>query len=60
MVLTRDEQTAALSLRNLPAVHLLDWGQVNTYDVLNNEDIVFSEAAIEAFIADRTEQEVAA
>jgi large subunit ribosomal protein L4 len=41
-------------------VHLLDWGQVNTYDVLNNEDIVFSEAAIEAFIADRTEQEVAA
>jgi len=60
VVLTRDEQTAALSLRNLPAVHLLDWGQVNTYDVLNNEDIVFSEAAIEAFIADRTEQEVAA
>ena len=60
VVLTRDEQTAALSLRNLPEVHLLDWGQVNTYDVLNNEDIVFSEAAIEAFIADRTEQEVAA
>jgi len=60
VVLTRDEQTAALSLRNLPEVHLLHWGQVNTYDVLNNEDIVFSEAAIEAFIADRTEQEVAA
>ncbi|MEU6245905.1 50S ribosomal protein L4 [Glycomyces sp. NPDC047010] len=60
VVLSRDEETAAQSLRNLPEVHLLDWGQVNTYDVLNNEDIVFSEAAIEAFIADRTDEEVAA
>jgi large subunit ribosomal protein L4 len=60
VVLSRDEETAAQSLRNLPEVHLLEWGQVNTYDVLNNEDIVFSEAAIEAFIADRTDQEVAA
>ncbi|HEU5128043.1 MAG TPA: 50S ribosomal protein L4 [Glycomyces sp.] len=60
VVLARDESVAQLSLRNLPEVHILDWGQVNTYDVLNNEDIVFSEAAIEAFIADRTEQEVAA
>ncbi|MQM25365.1 50S ribosomal protein L4 [Glycomyces albidus] len=60
VVLSRDEETAAQSLRNLPEVHLLDWGQVNTYDVLNNEDIVFSEAALEAFIADRTDQEVAA
>ncbi|RRR97421.1 50S ribosomal protein L4 [Glycomyces terrestris] len=60
VVLSREEETAARSLRNLPEVHLLDWGQVNTYDVLNNEDIVFSEAAIEAFIADRTDQEVAA
>ncbi|WP_112137653.1 50S ribosomal protein L4 [Glycomyces dulcitolivorans] len=60
VVLSGDEETAALSLRNLPGVHLLQWGQVNTYDVLNNEDIVFSETAIEAFIADRTDQEVAA
>ncbi|WP_026922763.1 50S ribosomal protein L4 [Glycomyces arizonensis] len=60
VVLSREEETAKLSLRNLPQVHILDWGQVNTYDVLNNEDIVFSEAALEAFIADRTEQEVAA
>lgn len=60
VVLTGDEVTAKLSLRNLPEVHLLEWSQVNTYDVLNNEDIVFSEAAIEAFIADRTEQEVTA
>ncbi|PRY61785.1 MULTISPECIES: 50S ribosomal protein L4 [Glycomyces] len=60
VVLSRDEETAAQSLRNLPEVHLLDAGQVNTYDVLNNEDIVFSEAAIEAFIADRTDEEVAA
>ncbi|GAB4008460.1 50S ribosomal protein L4 [Glycomyces albus] len=60
VVLSREEETARLSLRNLPTVHILDWGQVNTYDVLNHEDIVFSEAAIEAFIADRTGQEVAA
>ncbi|THV35648.1 50S ribosomal protein L4 [Glycomyces buryatensis] len=60
VVLSREENTAELSLRNLPGVHILQWGQVNTYDVLNNEDIVFTEGAIEAFIVDRTEQEVAA
>jgi large subunit ribosomal protein L4 len=39
------------SLRNLQEVHLLDPGQLNTYDVLVSDDIVFTEAALTAFLA---------
>ncbi|MDO5494911.1 MAG: 50S ribosomal protein L4 [bacterium] len=50
VVLTRGEETAALSLRNLPEVHLLWADQLNTYDVLVNDDVVFSRAALDAFL----------
>lgn len=60
VVLTRDQEVDFLSLRNLTHVHLLPADQLNTYDVLNNEDIVFTEAALEEFIASKTKQEVAA
>ncbi|HZK04348.1 MAG TPA: 50S ribosomal protein L4 [Actinomycetaceae bacterium] len=50
VVLTRDEGTAALSLRNLPQVHVLWSDQLNTYDVLVNDDVVFTQAALEAFL----------
>jgi large subunit ribosomal protein L4 len=39
------------SLRNVPNVHLLDPGQLNTYDVLVSDDVVFTEAALQAFLA---------
>ncbi|MDP9407481.1 MAG: 50S ribosomal protein L4, partial [Actinomycetota bacterium] len=39
------------SLRNLQEVHLLDPGQLNTYDVLVSDDVVFTEAALRAFLA---------
>ncbi|MCU1659533.1 MAG: ribosomal protein, partial [Pseudonocardiales bacterium] len=45
-----DEQTWK-SLRNLPEVHLLEPGQLNTYDVLISDDVVFTQAALEAFLA---------
>ena len=44
-------------MRNLPQVHLLMVDQLNTYDVLNNEDVIFTEAAIRQFISDKTGQE---
>ena len=39
------------SLRNAPSVHLLAPGQLNTYDVLVSDDVVFTEAALQAFLA---------
>jgi large subunit ribosomal protein L4 len=46
----RDEQVTWKSLRNLPNVHLLDPGQLNTYDVLVSDDVVFTEAALARFV----------
>lgn len=51
VVLSRSEETAWLSLRNLQNVHLIDPGQLNTYDVLVNDDVVFTKEAFERFVA---------
>ncbi len=51
VVLTRDEETTQLSLRNLQDVHVIEPGQLNTYDVLVNDDVVFSRDAFERFVA---------
>jgi large subunit ribosomal protein L4 len=53
-VLVVAERTDVLSwksLRNAPQVHLLAPGQLNTYDVLVSDDVVFTEAALQAFLA---------
>jgi large subunit ribosomal protein L4 len=50
VVLHREDELGWKSLRNLPAVHLIEQGQLNTYDVLVNDDIVFTRAALDAFI----------
>jgi large subunit ribosomal protein L4 len=39
------------SLRNVPDVHVLTSGQLNTYDVLASDDVVFTQAALEEFTA---------
>ncbi|MCI2417123.1 50S ribosomal protein L4 [Saccharopolyspora sp. K220] len=52
VVLNRnEEENSWLSLRNLQNVHLIDPGQLNTYDVLNSDDVVFTKAAFERFVA---------
>ena len=51
VVLTRDDATSWLSVRNLPNVHALVADQLNTYDVLVNDDVVFTKAALDAFLA---------
>ena len=51
VVYTRDDLVSAVSLRNVPDVHILEAGQLNTYDVLVSDDVVFTQAALEAFIA---------
>ena len=50
VVLTGVDRVAQLSLRNLPHVHLITPGQLNTYDVLDNECVVFTEAALAEFL----------
>ena len=51
VVLTRDDDLAWLSLRNVASIHLLAADQLNAYDVVVADDVVFSAAALEAFIA---------
>jgi large subunit ribosomal protein L4 len=54
VVLTRDEELSERVVRNIPTVHVLPVDQLNAYDVLVSDDIVFSQAALEAFIASKT------
>jgi large subunit ribosomal protein L4 len=50
VVTTHDDEVTWKSLRNLPFVHLLAEDQLNTYDVLVSDHVVFTEAALSAFI----------
>ena len=55
VVLERGDQLPALSLRNVPEVHVLWVDQLNTYDVLDADDIVFTQAALESFLGTKEE-----
>lgn len=50
VVLDRDDMVAARSLGNVPTVHVLWVDQLNTYDVLVSDDIVFTHAAFDRFL----------
>ena len=54
VVLRRDEDVAWKSLRNVPQVHVLAPDQLNTYDVLVSDEVVFTQASLEAFLAGPT------
>jgi large subunit ribosomal protein L4 len=54
VVLERDDVLGARSVRNLPGVHLLMVDQLNTYDVLCSDDVVFTAGALEVFLAGPT------
>jgi large subunit ribosomal protein L4 len=51
VVLHRDDDVAWLSLRNVVNVHALAVDQLNVYDVVNNEVVVFTKPALEEYIA---------
>jgi len=51
VVAERDDLTTWKSLRNADNVHLISPGQLNTYDVLVSDDVVFTEAALQSFLA---------
>ncbi len=51
VVAERSDELTWKSLRNVPTVHLLAPGQLNTYDVLISDDVVFTQGALESFLA---------
>jgi large subunit ribosomal protein L4 len=59
VVLGREDVTAWKSVNNLPAVHALSFDQLNTYDVLNADDVVFSVEALNGFIEQSSKKEEA-
>ncbi|SDX52588.1 LSU ribosomal protein L4P [Modestobacter sp. DSM 44400] len=51
VVLDRDDVLNWVSLRNAPRVHLIEAGQLNTYDVLVADEVVFTETALAEYVA---------
>ncbi|KUI16768.1 50S ribosomal protein L4 [Mycobacterium sp. GA-1285] len=51
VVIGRADEVGARSVRNLPGVHVLSPDQLNTYDVLNADDVIFSVEALNAYIS---------
>ena len=51
VVAERSDEISWKSLRNAHTVHILSPGQLNTYDVLISDDVVFTEQALQAFLA---------
>jgi large subunit ribosomal protein L4 len=63
IVIGRSDEVGAKSVRNLPGVHVISPDQLNTHDVLDADDVVFSVEALDAYISAHTadsEQEVSA
>lgn len=58
VVLSRENINEWMSLRNIPTVHVIFADQLNTYDVITAQYVVFSKEGFEAFVAAKTEPEV--
>ena len=57
VVIGRSDEVGAKSVRNLPGVHVISPDQLNTYDVLEADDVVFSVEALDAYIAAHTKKD---
>ena len=55
VVLSRENINEWMSVRNIPTVHVIFADQLNTYDVVTAQDVVFSKEGFEAFVAAKTE-----
>ena len=54
VVLSRDNVNEWLSVRNIPTVYPIFADQLNTYDVITAQYVVFSKDGLEAFVAAKT------
>ncbi|MPS75576.1 50S ribosomal protein L4 [Microbacterium sp. GXF7504] len=57
VVIERGDELSIKSVRNLAYVHVLTFDQLNAYDVLVSDDIVFTKAAYDAFVAAKSATE---
>ncbi len=55
VVIGRDDVNGQKSVRNLPGIHAVHPDQLNVYDVLNSDDIIFTAEALETFVASKAE-----
>jgi len=51
VVLDRSDDVSYKSLRNIQKLHVLPVDQLNAYDVLMSDDVIFTKAALDAFIS---------
>ena len=51
VVIQRDDVTSWLSVRNLPNVRVVAPDQLNTYDVLVTDDVIFTKDSFDTFVA---------
>jgi large subunit ribosomal protein L4 len=56
VVLERGDEAAEKSVRNLKDLHVLYADQLNAYDVVVSDDIVFTKAAYESFVGSKTKE----
>ncbi len=59
IVLEREDDLSYLSVRNLKNVHVLPFDQLNAYDVLISDDIIFTKGAYDAFVSGGKKEEEA-
>jgi large subunit ribosomal protein L4 len=63
VIIERGDEVTIKSVRNLSYVHVLTFDQLNAYDVLVSDDLIFTKAAYDAFVASKsatTTEEVSA
>ena len=56
VVLERGDENAWKSVRNLPNLHVLFADQLNAYDVVVSDDVVFTKGAYDWFVAAKTKE----
>ena len=57
VVIERGDDVNLKSVRNLRNLHVISPDQLNAYDVLVSDDIVFTKTAFEAFVSAKTKKE---
>jgi len=56
VVVGREDINGQKSVRNIPGIHAVHPDQLNAYDVLNSDDIIFTADALEAFVASKSDK----
>jgi large subunit ribosomal protein L4 len=57
VVLDRSDEVAYKSLRNLQFIHVLPVDQINAYDIIGSDDVIFTKSAFDSFVGSKNAQE---